>query len=119
MHVLGQLRKGGCEGQEVKQSEANTDEGPQRRLGDLGVTSLLKNRGEMAAGILMISRPSQRDYPSRLLYGRTNQSSCSDSKSQKGKGRCRQRLLGYVNRCAQKWSPENLVEKQEEHETRF
>src|SRR5437899_10438198 len=83
MHLPWALTKGGCEGQEVKQSEA-----PELRLDEQGFVSLLRNRRQsIPARILMISCPSQRDYVSRLLSGRTDQrtdqSYCPDTESQK------------------------------------
>src|SRR5438046_7452253 len=42
----------------------------------------------------MISRPSQRDCLSRLLRGRTDQSSCPDAKSQKEKHAATSTCLG-------------------------
>jgi hypothetical protein len=46
----------------------------------------LRNRRQtVPAKILVISCPSQRDYVSRLLSGRTDQSYCPDTKSQKEK----------------------------------
>ncbi len=65
----------------MKQSEA-----PELRLDEQGFISLLRNRRQsIPARILMISCPSQRDYVSRLLSGRTDQSYCPDTKSQKEK----------------------------------
>jgi hypothetical protein len=37
------LRKGGCEGQEVKQSEGNGSQPPQPRLGEYWFIPILKN----------------------------------------------------------------------------
>jgi len=48
---------------------------PQLRLDELRVHLTLEKIAVIfAMTILMISRPSQREYPSRLLRGRTHQS---------------------------------------------
>src|SRR5437867_7103715 len=68
---------------------------PQLRLDEQGFISLLRNcRQSKPARILMISRPSQRDYLSRLLRRRTDQSFCPDAKSQKEKHAATSTCLG-------------------------
>jgi hypothetical protein len=51
MHLSLRLTKGVCEGQEVKQSEANAERGPQLRLDEKSeFISLLRNRQQESAG---------------------------------------------------------------------
>jgi hypothetical protein len=60
--------------------------GRSRSLDSMNNGSLtLENHRRYSGRILMTSGPSQRDYLSTLLSGRTDQSYCPDTKSQKEK----------------------------------